>query len=192
MGEMLVVLMILGAAMAVGFALRGTLGPFTALNIHWWGAAALGLGLLLALPHLAGATLSQVRAILALSYVLLLAFTWVNRRLPAMPVIVVGLVLNALVVVANAGMPVSADAARVSGVGAALPTTRGGPEKHHLMTDEDVLRPLGDVIPVPPPLGALFSPGDVFLYGGLAWLVVAITFDRVSRAGRARYELSRH
>ena len=188
MGEILVVLMILGTAMAVGLALRGSLRPFTTLNIHWWGAAALGLAIPLVLFLPDNLTPDQVRAVWALSYALLLGFGLVNRRLPAMPLIILGLVLNASVVVATAGMPVSADAARMAGAQAALTTTRGEPQKHHLMTDRDVLRPLGDIIPVPPPLGALFSPGDVLLYGGLAWLVVMVM---LGRSGENRHPPSR-
>jgi hypothetical protein len=176
-GTMLIVLSILGAAIAVGFAAHGSLRPFATLPIHWWGAAPLGLVIPI-LPLPAGASPDQVRLVLAVSYALLLGFAWVNRRLPAMPVVLLGLALNALVVVANGGMPVSADAARAAGTIDALPTMRGGPEKHHLMTDQDVLRPLGDVISVPEPVGALFSVGDVFLYGGLSWLVVMVMLGR--------------
>ncbi len=177
LGTILIVLGILGAAIAIGFAARGSLRPFATLPIHWWGAAALGL-LVPYLPLPAAVSPAQVRLVWALSYGLLLGFGWVNRRLPAMPIIMLGLGLNALVVVANGGMPVSADAARSSGSITALSTDRAGPEKHHLMTDQDVLRPLGDVIAVPDPVGALFSVGDVLLYGGLAWLVVMVMLGR--------------
>jgi hypothetical protein len=176
-GTILVLLFILGMAIAVGFAAHGSLRPFATLPIHWWGAALVGLAIQ-RLPLPAGTSRLQVSLALAVSYALLLGFVWVNRRLPAMPFIILGLALNAAVVVANGGMPVSADAARSAGSVASLPLERGNPEKHHLMTDQDVLRPLGDVIPVPQPVGALFSLGDVFLYGGLAWLVVMVMLGR--------------
>ena len=50
--------------------------------------------------------------------------------------------------------------------------------KHHLMTDVDVLQPLADVIPVPPPFGVVLSIGDLLLYGGLAWWCFAVTRGR--------------
>lgn len=177
MGTILVVLFILGVAIAVGFAVHGSLRPFTTLPIHWWGAALAGL-FIQTLPLPTGMSHLQVSLVLAVSYALLLGFAWVNRRLPAMPVVILGLALNAAVVVANGGMPVSAAAARSAGSIASLPLERGNPQKHHLMSDADVLRPLGDVIPVPEPVGALFSVGDVFLYGGLAWLVVMVMLGR--------------
>ena len=177
MGTILIVLALLGVAIAVGFAAHGSLRPFVTLPIHWWGAALVGLAIQ-ALPLPANISRSQVSILLAISYAALLGFAWVNRRLPAMPVVMLGLALNALVVVANGGMPVSTQAARSAGSIAGLPTTRGGPQKHHLMTDQDVLRPLGDVIPIPKPVGALFSVGDVCLYGGVAWLVVMVMLGR--------------
>ncbi len=50
--------------------------------------------------------------------------------------------------------------------------------KHHLMSDNDVLRPLADVVPVPRPFGLVFSIGDVLLYGGMAWWCFAVTRGR--------------
>ena len=176
MGTIVVVLFILALAIAAGFVAHGSLRPFATLPIHWWGAALSGLALQ-ALPFPSAASRTQVSAIWAVSYLLLFGFAWVNRRLPGMPAVMLGLLLNAVVVVANGGMPVSIDAARSADSVANLPA-RGGSEKHHLMTDEDVLRPLGDVITVPQPIGALFSVGDVFLYGGLAWLVVMVMLGR--------------
>ena len=85
----------------------------------------------------------------------------------------VGLLLNLAVVSLNAGMPVSASAIRSAGGSASLQTLttdEGG--KHHLMTEQDLLAPLGDVIPVPPPFNVVLSIGDLLLYGGMAWFVI--------------------
>ena len=49
------------------------------------------------------------------SYVLLGAFAWVNRRLPAVWLIIIGLALNILVIGVNGGMPVSAAAIETAG-----------------------------------------------------------------------------
>ena len=58
---------------------------------------------------------------------------------------IVGLLLNLVVVVANGGMPVRAEAITTSGGDPAVlqDSTVG---KHHLMTEDDVLWHLGDVI----------------------------------------------
>ena len=50
--------------------------------------------------------------------------------------------------------------------------------KHHLMSDDDVLWHLGDVIGVPEPIGVVLSPGDVLLYGGMVYSIVQIMRGR--------------
>ena len=42
----------------------------------------------------------------------------------------------------------------------------------------DTLTPLGDVIGIPPPIGAVISIGDVLLYAGVAVLVVDVMLGR--------------
>ena len=42
----------------------------------------------------------------------------------------------------------------------------------------DLLRPLGDVIPIPPPAGIVLSVGDLLLYAGIAWFVVQVMRGR--------------
>ena len=49
--------------------------------------------------------------------------------------------------------------------------------KHHVATNDDVLRFLGDAIPIPP-LRVVLSIGDVLLYAGIAWFVVIVTRGR--------------
>ena len=60
--------------------------------------------------------------------------------------------------------------------------------KHHLMTDDDVLTPLADVIAVPSPVGAVMSIGDAFLYAGLMSFVVLIM---LGRSGENRRPMAR-
>jgi Family of unknown function (DUF5317) len=176
---MQLILIILVVAIVAGFAAHGSVRPFERLHLHWWGAALAGLALQ-AVPLPAGSSPASITASLGASYALLIAFTWVNRRLPAAPLILLGLALNALVVVPNAGMPVSGEAVRIAGgESATVPVEgAGGADKHHLMSDEDVLRPLGDVIPGPPPLGDVLSVGDLFLYMGIASFVVLVMLGR--------------
>jgi hypothetical protein len=89
----------------------------------------------------------------------------------------------------NGGMPVSESAIRVAGsTGEAVVAGIEG-TKHHLMTDEDVLTPLADVIPIPPPFGVIVSIGDVFLYTGVACFLVLVMMGRFGENRRPRARL---
>ncbi|HEX5936853.1 MAG TPA: DUF5317 domain-containing protein [Actinomycetota bacterium] len=173
---MILILIVLGLAIVVGFVAGGSLRPFERLKIHWWGLALVGLALQ-GIPSASDVGESIGWAILIVSYGLLIAFAWVNRRLPAAWLVMAGLGLNLLVIGVNGGMPVSA-----SGLDMAGATADGldgaGTLKHHLMGPDDVLTPLADVIGIPPPVGAVISIGDVLLYAGLAILVVTVMLGR--------------
>lgn len=175
---MQLILVVLVIAVVAGFAAHGSLRPFEHLPVHLWGVALAGLALqAVPLPSNAGRALVSV--VLVTSYLLLIGFLSANRRLPAVPLMLLGLVLNLAVVGLNGGMPVSAGAVRIAGGSASdVPVAGASAEKHHLMSDADVLRPLADVIPSPPPLGDVLSVGDLFLYGGLACFVVLVMLGR--------------
>ena len=165
----------------IGFLVGGRLSGFEHVRIEWWGLAIAGLAVqFIPLPEGANGTDLLVRTIvLAVSYTLLLTCAARNVRMPGMPLILLGLALNAAVIVANGGMPVSEEALRTSGQDAVLADLQeAGADKHHLETDGDVLRPLGDVIGVPPPVSQAISVGDVIVYLGLIWLVVSIMRGR--------------
>jgi hypothetical protein len=172
----LLVLIVIGLAVCVGFAAGGSLRPFEQFHLHWWGVALAGL-VLQAIPLTIGVSRTVGTVALIASYVLLGSFAWVNRRLPAVWLVMVGLGLNLLVIGVNGGMPVSAGALEVSGA-SAEGLVGEGTLKHHLMGPGDTLTPLGDVIGIPPPVGAVISIGDVLLYAGVAILVVAIMLGR--------------
>lgn len=175
---MSVVLIVIIVGLVAGFLARGTLRNFERVDIHWWGVAAAGLVLqVLPLHRWFDDDVVVVGALLA-SYMLLIAFVWVNRRLPAAPLMLAGLLLNVVVIAANGGMPVSADAIRATGSEAhALPGLIDD-GKHHLMTPSDVLTPLADVIGLPPPLATVLSVGDVLLYTGVVAFTVLIMRGR--------------
>lgn len=160
-------------AVLAGLVARGSLRRFEHLQLHWWALALVGLGL-------QAAPFSESRmavAALIASYVSLLAFALVNRRLVAAPLLIVGLALNLAVVAPNKGMPVSESAVRALTSGA-LPPSSTVAGKHHLRTDSDVFGLLGDVIPVPPPFNVILSVGDLFLYAGVVVLVVSVMLGR--------------
>jgi hypothetical protein len=163
---------VIGLAVCVGFIAGGSLRPFERFTVHWWGVALAGFALQwIPLGGGAGA------ALLVASYGLLLAFAWVNRRLPALWLVMAGLVLNLLVIAVNEGMPVSAGALETAG-GSTDELVGAGGAKHHLMGPADTLTPLGDVIGIPPPIGAVISIGDALLYAGIAALVVTVMLGR--------------
>ena len=159
------VLILIGAAVLVGILAGGSLRNFELLRIHWWVFAFVGLALqIVPVPGFANVPVWAVGAgMLAASYVLLLTFLTVNRWITGASVMAIGLLMNLAVVASNGGMPVSARAIEAAG-GSAAVLADGGGAKHHLMNDADVLTPLGDVIPIPPPI-----------YAGIAWFVVQVT-----------------
>jgi hypothetical protein len=174
--HVMLILIVIGLAVCVGFIAGGSLRPFEHLRVRWWGIAFAGLALQgVSLAAEIGRTAGS--ALLVGSYALLLLFAWANRRLPALWLVMAGLVLNILVIGANGGMPVSASAIETAGT-PAEGLLGAGAGKHHLMGPDDRLTPLGDVIGIPPPIGAVISIGDVLLYAGVAILIVAVMLGR--------------
>jgi hypothetical protein len=163
-------------SICLGYLFGGRLHRLEALRPRWWGLVILGLGIqFIPLPEgVAGTDLVVRTAVLALSYSLLLTFGLVNVRMPGMVLVVVGLACNMTVIVVNGGMPASAQALIDSGQEDVLALLRDqGADKHHLLTDDDQLTFLADVIAVPQPIGQAVSVGDIFVYAGLTWLIVA-------------------
>lgn len=158
------------AAYAAGALLGGNLPRLAALRLRSWrllaaAAAAQLVGALLGGPWYAVG--------LAFSAAAMVGFLTRNRRLPGVPLIAGGLLLNAVVVLANGAMPVSAAAGRTAGVD--LSAVTGGSDPRHELSGPDTrLRWLGDVLPVPLPVRPeVASPGDAAVCGGLALFIVA-------------------
>lgn len=163
-------------AIYLGYLFGGRLDRIESLRPRWWGLVVAGLGVqFVPLPEGAVGTDLLVRtAVLTLSYTLLVTFALINIRMPGMALVLIGLACNFAVIAVNGGMPVSAEALRDSGQEEVLELLRAeGSDKHHLLTDEDDLTFLADVIAVRQPIGQAISVGDLFIYGGLVWLIVA-------------------
>jgi Family of unknown function (DUF5317) len=178
-------------AVLLGYLTGGRLSGFEAMRLRLWWLAIAGLGIqFVPLPEGAAGTDLLVRTIvLSISYTLLLVFAAVNIRVPGMALVLIGLACNFAVIAANGGMPASAEALRDSGQDDVLELLReDGADKHHLMTDDDVLTFLGDVIPVPQPIGQAISVGDVFIYAGLIWLIVGAMRARTPSTSREEPE----
>lgn len=134
---------------------------------YWPAARAL-------VPPMVAATLVPV------SLLGLLAFVWLNRQIPGMPVVMVGLVLNLMVIVANGGwMPISPETASQLPGGsppeAAVTGTRVD-EKNILLRAEDTrLEILADRFLLADVAGyrAALSLGDLFVAAGAFWLLAS-------------------
>jgi hypothetical protein len=180
------VVVVLLAALLVGWAAGGAVGRLGGLSLH---APQLVLAALLA--QVVGAVVGgPVHPVgLVVSALLVLAFLARNRRLRGTGLLATGLLLNALVVGANGAMPVSADAAARAGL--ALDDLVAD-ARHEPAGDGTRLRLLGDVVPVPLPLRPeVVSPGDVLVAAGLGQLVVAGMLTRRRRALPERVRLDR-
>ena len=104
--------------------------------MHWWGVALLGLALQ-GIPLASGVSRPVGTIVLMGSYALLGSFAWVNRRLPAVWLVMIGLASNLVVIGVNGGMPVSAEALETAGARAeglvgtgTLEAPPDGPERH--------------------------------------------------------------
>ncbi len=150
----------------LGLAAGGRAAALGEVRLRWWGALAAGVALQLAAGplHLGGrpGTLA-----VAASYLCLLAFALANWSLAGMPVVVVGLALNAAVVVVNGGMPVRPEAVAAVGLDPDRLEAADLGAKRHLEGPDDRLTFLGDVVPLRP-LGEVVSVGDVVLAAGVA------------------------
>jgi hypothetical protein len=118
--------------------------------------------------------------ILPLSLVIFLAFVWLNRRIPGMPLLMVGLLLNLAVIALNGGwMPISPETASQLPGGSALEAAVPGTpvdDKDILLRPEDTrLGFLSDRFLLPEWIGyrAAFSLGDMFVAAGAFWLLAS-------------------
>jgi hypothetical protein len=176
---MLLVPALIVLAVLVGWALGGRLRRFEELRIHRWGLAVVAVPL----QFLPAVSIGVVAAgvvgpvMFATSYTLLLLFLMWNRWIPGAWVMAIGLLLNLAVVVANGGMPVQPEAIQRAG-GDVVTLEDAVTSKHHVMTEDDVLWRLGDVIAIPPPVATILSIGDVLLYGAICYSVVQIMRGR--------------
>ena len=165
---MSVVLLSLLAAVVVGWARGGSLERLGALPLRSRRLLAFAF-----VAQLAGVVVGGPFHALGLvvSVALVVAFLLRNRGVRGTGLLALGLLLNALVVVANGAMPVSTAAAARAGVSTA-PITAGADARHELSDATTRLPWLADVVPVPLPVRPeVISPGDVLVAAGAAQLV---------------------
>ena len=158
-------LVVLAIACIVSVPLRGgRLGRLVDIRLRaqWAALGALVAQVLLLSVFAGGAAWWHAVAHLA-TYALAAYFVWANRSIPGVVIIAAGGALNLLAIAANHGvMPTSPWAERAAGL---EPTGRFA---NSTVLDHPHLLWLGDVIPVPAPLGLsnVLSVGDLLIYAG--------------------------
>jgi len=191
----MVLLAALILSIAIALARGGRFGRFGDISFRYGWLAILAFGLqalIIYFPLPSSQGFWAPRTVLLMgSYGLLIAVVVINRRLPGLPIIGLGLALNLAVMVANGGfMPVAPEALRRAGLsGLALSSDSGA----RLKATKDILLGreatslwiLSDVLAVPPPLGTVFSPGDVLLAVG-----AFILFQQIMVASTPASELA--
>ena len=160
---------------------KGSFQRLSHIKLHaiWLLVVALGIQIVLEFVDFPRERIEDAGlGILLLSYVLILAFCYVNRRLNGMLVVAVGIALNVLVIALNGGMPTKDDVETRAGRDVNVPIERT--VKHKPRTDDDVLPFLGDVITVPGFPNQQFSVGDIVIGIG----IVDICFEASRRPRR--------
>jgi hypothetical protein len=109
---------------------------------------------------------------LAFSAAAVLVFCVLNVRVAGLPLVTLGLALNALVVGLNAAMPVSIFSATRANV--SITTIADGSDPRHTIAGIGTTwRALGDTIPLPLPIAPeVLSPGDVLVAAGIGEMLV--------------------
>lgn len=159
---------LIGVGLAVGIALLrgGSFRQAARNDLHWLPVLIGGLALQTLLDALAARGAvgdAGTVALLLVSEAAVLGFCIRNWYRSGMLLIGLGFTLNVLVILANGGMPVGAEAIRAMG---GDPTSAVIAGKHHLMTSTTALPWLADVIPLPP-IDLIVSVGDVVLVAGM-------------------------
>lgn len=177
-----------GVALLVVVVTRGSFRQLWRLRIQsiWLVVVALVMQLVLAFVHIPADRLDDLGfALVMASYAFLLAFCFVNLRVPMMWVIALGIALNALVIGLNRGMPTAAhEVTTRSGRTVEEPIERDA--KHRPESGDDLLQFLGDRIRVPSPVDELVSVGDIVI--GIGVVLVFYCGSRVRRRPRTRAE----
>jgi hypothetical protein len=172
--DMILGLVFIACVLSVPLA-RGRLSALGELNLrHGWLALA-GIGVqIVIISVVTGLPGWLSEAIHMLSYVLLGAFAWVNRRIPGVPVILIGGLLNFIAIAANGGvMPADPEiAVKMAG--------EGGFQNSGGMDDPRLLF-LGDIFATPSwfPLYNVYSVGDAVIVLGVLILLHGVCGTRL-------------
>lgn len=168
---MLAFLTVLILGFGVGFARRGTVGNLANARMPLVWLVFVGVGLQAAAQFVPGSASMVAYGLVIVSYAALFAFAGANWRRSGVGFVALGAAMNYIVILANQGMPISAEAAARTGwTGAAAQqlVVRG---KHFIDTTGGTrLAFLGDIIP----LGgapSVASIGDLVIWAGMVLLI---------------------
>lgn len=156
---------------------RGRVSALGELELRRPWLALAGIGLQVVIVSLVpGGSAGLHEAIHIASYALLGACAWANRRIPGVPLIALGGLLNAIVIVVNGGvMPADpalvVEAAQRGGEGFVNSGVVGSP---HLLF-------LGDIIATPRswPMANVYSVGDLVILLGVLVLLHRVSGSRL-------------
>lgn len=187
--------MTLGVVCAVGFLFAWAMGADlrrlaeVRFRASWLVFIALALQLVafVRIPDIGARASLEVPLHLA-SYAILILFAAANARLRGFGLATLGLLANAVVIVANGGrMPVALRAWESTGGRAAELLGTGHYNNNVATTAGTHLRFLADVFPLPPglPLANTFSLGDLLLLAGATLFVYCTCTDGRDRSLRA-------
>jgi len=155
--------------------------PLSRVSFRWGWLIPLALALQLLLFSGIWARLPHADAIWSpaylLSMVLVGLFCGLNWRVPGIPLLTLGLLLNGAAIVANGGaMPASMDALRLAGLASTPEEVAAAVGSNSVLAAPGTpLWFLGDIWAIPEglPFANVFSAGDVVLGLGGAWFVFA-------------------
>jgi hypothetical protein len=173
------------AALLVPLVTRGSYKRLLDTEIHWGWLLAAGLAIQIGLEfaepprrywHSVG------YGLLVASYVLVLAFCARNLVLRGMSIVLIGIACNAVVIVANQGMPVKIPADWD-------PATNVATVKHHPQQPGEQLLILSDIIVLDQPWNTVLSYGDLILAVGLCDLAYNASRDPQRRRRKTRLAL---
>jgi hypothetical protein len=164
----------------------GRLTRLGELRLRLPGLAVAGIAVQVLIVSVApGAALAGLHAPLhVLSYALLGAFGWANRRVAGVPIVLGGGALNALAILANGGVMPADPAVAAAAANHAAP----GEFINSAAVDDARLAFLGDVLATPGslPLQNVYSVGDVIVVLGLLVVVHAACHVQKAASSRAR------
>lgn len=168
---MLALLIVLALGLIAGFARRGSLQNLANARLRLWPLVFVSVGLVVAAELVPRDADMLAYSLVLLSFGALFSFAGANWRISGMAFIALGAACNVTVILANQGMPISADAAARSGYAGEAAQNLVIRGKHFVSTGDDArLLFLGDVIP----LGgspAVASIGDLIIWAGMILLI---------------------
>ncbi len=157
--------------LVIGFLRGGNFRRLGQIDLRGWPLALIALLIQAALQFNWGTRLGYPKELTPylhlFSYLPLLIFTYINRKLPGMKLIALGLLLNLLVIAANGGiMPVDTDKL-VPPPLEGEPLFETGSPLHGPLTDTTRFPYLADIFLLPYGRCRLISWGDIALAAGL-------------------------